>query len=122
MKKLGADHEYVATIINNLGWVLQDLGDLAGAKAAFERALKIDEATYGPDHPNVAIRCQQLGHVLKDLGDLAGAKAAYERALKIDETTLVQIIPMSPSTSTTWAVCCKTWATWRGRKPPSSAP
>ncbi len=63
--------------------MLQDLGDLAGAKAAFERALKIDEATYGPDHPNVAIDVNNLGSVLQDLGDLAGAQAAYERALKI---------------------------------------
>jgi len=63
--------------------VLQDLGDLAGAKAAFERALKIDEAAYGRDHPSVAIRVNNLGGVLKALGDLAGAKAAYERALRI---------------------------------------
>ena len=26
-------------------------GDAAGARAAFERALKIDEAAFGPDHP-----------------------------------------------------------------------
>ena len=37
--------------VNNLGSVLRDLGDLAGARAAFERALTIDEAAYGPDHP-----------------------------------------------------------------------
>jgi Tetratricopeptide repeat len=32
--------------------LLQQLGDLAGAKASFERALRIVEAVYGPDHPN----------------------------------------------------------------------
>jgi hypothetical protein len=30
---------------------MQDSGDHAGAKAAFERALRIDQAAYGPDHP-----------------------------------------------------------------------
>jgi hypothetical protein len=35
--------------------VLQELGDLAGAKANFERAIAITEASLGPDHPNVAI-------------------------------------------------------------------
>jgi hypothetical protein len=40
--------------VNNLGRVFQDLGDLCCARAAFERALRIDEAAYGPDHPNVA--------------------------------------------------------------------
>jgi hypothetical protein len=32
--------------------VLQELGDLAGARASFERALRIFEAAYGPDHPS----------------------------------------------------------------------
>jgi tetratricopeptide (TPR) repeat protein len=72
---------------NNLGYHIQTLADYAGAKAAFERALKIDEATYGPDHPDVAIDVNNLGNVLRELGDHAGAKAAFERALKIDEAT-----------------------------------
>ena len=63
--------------------MLQDLGDHAGAKAAYERAIKIGEAAFGPDHPNVAIRVNNLGGVLQELGDHAGAKAAYERSLKI---------------------------------------
>ena len=62
---------------------MQDLGDLAGAKKLYERALKIDEAAFGPDHPTVAIDVNNLAGVLKDLGDLAGAKKLYERALKI---------------------------------------
>ena len=65
--------------------MLQDLGDLAGARAAFERALSIDENAFGPKHPNVAIDVNNLGSVLQDLGDLPGARAAYERALAIDE-------------------------------------
>jgi hypothetical protein len=38
---------------NNLGLVLQDLGDLPGAREQFERALTISEAALGPDHPTV---------------------------------------------------------------------
>ena len=68
--------------------MLQALGDLAGARAAFERALRIDEASFGPDHPNVASDVNNLGLVLQDLGDLAGARAAYERALAIFERFL----------------------------------
>ena len=37
--------------VNNLGSVLQALGDLAGARAAFERALQIDEKILGPTTP-----------------------------------------------------------------------
>ena len=47
--------------VNNLGVVLKDLGDLDGARKAFERALAIDEKAFGPDHPNVARRRQQPG-------------------------------------------------------------
>ena len=83
MLAFGPDHPNVARDVNNLGRVLKDLGDLAGARAAYERALAIDEAAFGPHHPNVAIRVNNLGGVLKDLGDLAGARAAYERALQI---------------------------------------
>ena len=73
------------------------VADLAGAKAAFERALRIDEASFGPDHPDVAIRVNNLGSVLRALGDLAGVRAAFERALAICERVLG---PDHPSTRT----------------------
>ncbi|MEP7135330.1 MAG: toll/interleukin-1 receptor domain-containing protein [Chloroflexota bacterium] len=76
-----------AIYINNLAGVQYTLGDLPGARTAFERALKIDEAIFGTDHPNVATDVNNLGMVLQDLGDLPGARAAFERALKIDEAT-----------------------------------
>jgi Tfp pilus assembly protein PilF len=72
---------------NELGWHLDDVADYAGARAAYERALAIDEAAFGPQHPNVATDVNNLGWVLKALGDLAGARAAYERALAIDQRT-----------------------------------
>jgi len=77
--------EDAANLWNSLGYHLDRIADLAGARAAFERALAIDERAFGPDHPNVARDVNNLGLVLKDLGDLAGARAAYERALAIDE-------------------------------------
>ncbi|MBI4759837.1 MAG: FxSxx-COOH system tetratricopeptide repeat protein [Chloroflexota bacterium] len=72
---------------NNYGYHLNMIADYAGARAAYERAIKIWEANLGPDHPHVAASVNNLGLVLKDLGDLVGARAAFERALKIDEAT-----------------------------------
>jgi tetratricopeptide (TPR) repeat protein len=66
--------------------------DLAQARQCYERALRIDEATFGPDHPNVAIRVNNLGSVLKALGDLAQARQCYERALRIFRKFLEMII------------------------------
>jgi hypothetical protein len=54
IRSFGSDHPEVATDVNNLGSVLQDLGDLDGARKAFERALKIDEGAYGLDNNDLA--------------------------------------------------------------------
>jgi len=75
----------VAIVTSMLGSVLHALGELAGARAAFERALAIGEQVYGPDHPEVATYVNNLGSVLQALGELAGARAAFERALAIGE-------------------------------------
>ena len=40
--------------------MLQDLGDLAGAREAFERALGICEAMLGADHPNTRLVRENL--------------------------------------------------------------
>jgi Tfp pilus assembly protein PilF len=79
--------EHAAVLLNNLGYHSQMFADLAEARALYERALRIDEVTYGPDHPNVAIRVNNLGMVAQDQGDLAAARALFERALRIDEAT-----------------------------------
>ena len=74
-------------LLNELGTHLHMIADLAGAKAAFERALALGEANFGPDHPEVAIHVNNLGLVLRDFGDLAGAKAAFQRALATSEAS-----------------------------------
>ena len=76
------------TLWNESGYHLQMVADYVGARAAFERALAIDERAFGPEHPNVARDVNNLGLVLKDLGELSGARAAYERALRIFEKFL----------------------------------
>jgi tetratricopeptide (TPR) repeat protein len=77
--------EGAAYLWNDLGYHIRKLAYYAGAMAAFERALRIDESTLGPDHPDVARDVNNIGTVLCDLGDLQGAKTAHERALKIRE-------------------------------------
>ncbi len=81
----GLDHPSVATIVSNIGLLLEAQGDLAGALEYIQRALQIDEKVYGPDHPNVAIDVSNIGAVVKVQGDLAGALEYIQRALQIDE-------------------------------------
>jgi tetratricopeptide (TPR) repeat protein len=62
-----------------------DLGHVAEALPLMERALRIDNATYGPEHPNVARDLTNLAFVYRGLGDPTEARALMERALRIFE-------------------------------------
>ena len=70
MLKLGA--------YNNLGNLRRAVGDLTGAKAAYEMALQID--------PNFATGHYNLGMTLKALGCLKDAIASYQQALQLNPT------------------------------------
>jgi hypothetical protein len=48
---LGPDHPDVAATRNNLGLVLRDLGNVAGARIQLLQALKIAKARLGTRHP-----------------------------------------------------------------------
>ena len=77
----------LAITLSNLGMVLHDLGDAAGARPLLVRALDIDEKTFDAEHPRVALRLSNLALALREPGDAAGAKPLLERALSVDEKT-----------------------------------
>ncbi|HEU0053027.1 MAG TPA: tetratricopeptide repeat protein, partial [Longimicrobium sp.] len=56
----GTAHPFYATISSNLGDVLQDQGDLSGARTLYARALAIDEAAYGKTNRSVARDLRKL--------------------------------------------------------------
>ncbi len=93
-----AELEQAGTLWSNLGTHLQVVAEYSGAKAAFERALRISEAAFGPDHPTVAIRVNNLGKLLVALGEYTEAKAAFDRALAIRKEKLGN---NDPDTATT---------------------
>ena len=70
------------------GTVLRDLGDLACARAALERALAIREAVYGHEHPDTAHSLWSLGILERDTGDTQQAGECLEEALSIFEKSL----------------------------------
>ena len=82
------DQHLYAASLNNLGTLLQDMGDLAGARPYYERALTIKEKALGPDHPDTALSLNNLGYLLQAMGNLAEARPYYERALAIKEAKL----------------------------------
>jgi tetratricopeptide (TPR) repeat protein len=77
----GADHVALIPICTDLGDAMRSLGNLAEAKALYERALALN-----PEDPSVPFTLCGLGRVLEHLGDLQEAKASYQKALTIAET------------------------------------
>jgi tetratricopeptide (TPR) repeat protein len=59
------------------------IGDYAGARPYYERALAIREQVLGAEHPNTATSLNNLGVLLQVQGDYAGARPYFERALRI---------------------------------------
>ncbi len=92
-KAFGPNHPNIATRLNNLAYVLKNLGDLQNARTLIERSLKIDEESLGPNHPNVAIDLNNLASVSQSLGELQQAKDFVERSLKISEEAFGQTHP-----------------------------
>jgi tetratricopeptide (TPR) repeat protein len=96
-KVLGPEHPHTSRSLNNLGFVFEAQGDLAGARPLYERALAINEKVLGPEHPHTAANLHNLARLALVLGDLAGARPLQERALAINEKVLG---PEHPHTAT----------------------
>ena len=62
--------------LNNLAGLLQDQGDLAGARPLYERALAICEKVLGPEHPDTAHEPQQPRRPASGPGRPRGRAAA----------------------------------------------
>jgi hypothetical protein len=82
------DHPLTAETCSSLAGVLQQTGDAAGATPLLERALAIDERTFGPNHVVTASAARALAASRELAGDAQAAEALYARALAIDESAL----------------------------------
>ncbi len=67
------------------GEVAAARGDLARARASFERSLALNEKISGPDHPELAGTLVDLAEVSRREGDAAAAAELCRRALAIAE-------------------------------------
>ena len=75
------DQPNVAVTLTNLGNAWRPLGDQAKKRDMLERALAINERTYGRDHKEVAITLMNLGVAYGKLGrQREGARRAGARA------------------------------------------
>jgi TolA-binding protein len=74
-RAIDKDHPEEASEANNLGLQLAEQGDVAGARAAFQRAIDSGHADQAP------MAAWNLGVLLAEQGDVAGARTAFQRAI-----------------------------------------
>jgi tetratricopeptide (TPR) repeat protein len=79
----GETHPYIATSLNNIGFVLDSQGKYTEAIARFDEALQIDRQYFGNSHPNVASDLFSLGAALVQQEKYATAIVKLEQALQI---------------------------------------
>ena len=95
---LGEDNETTLDTLNQLGGVLNDIGDYEEARKVFEKCLLGQEKVLGEDHRKTLMTVGNLGIIYDDLKDYEKALEYYERALKGSEKTLGKTHPDTLST------------------------
>ena len=77
-----ASTAHTAEVLQNLGAVLYDQGDVAGALSKFEESLAMRREVHDDKpHPDIASSLHSIGLVLREQGDLAGALSKLEESL-----------------------------------------
>ena len=87
-KELGPEHSKVATALNNLAALYNNLVRYADAEPLYKRALAIDERALGPDHPGIAAALNNLAELYRRQNRFVDAVPLYERAIAIREKAL----------------------------------
>ncbi len=75
----------LATQTNNLAEFYRDQARFYEAELFIQRALEIDEVSFGKDHPEVATALNNLANLYQDTNRLEKAEPLYKRALEIYE-------------------------------------
>jgi tetratricopeptide (TPR) repeat protein len=82
----GSSSADTAAYLGDLGCLLQDMGDWAGAEQCFKRALAIMDAQQPPDYPGIATALSNQASLLQAQGRPVAAKDMYQQAIDILES------------------------------------
>ncbi len=96
-----------ATVLSNLGEVLNDQGKYNEAESYYRRALAIREKQLGLHHPDTANSYNNLSHLLYRMARYAEAEPFLRRALEINTATLGDDQAMVALTRNNLAECLR---------------
>ena len=117
----GPDHPEVATAVNNLGGVLRELGDLAGAHTASNAHSRLTKPPSVPTIPKSQPMSTISAASCKTSATSRARANAANAHSRLAKPLSVPTIPKSPSASTISAASCKTSATSRARASATNA-
>ncbi|MBX7083309.1 MAG: tetratricopeptide repeat protein, partial [Nannocystaceae bacterium] len=100
-----ADPARHGMLLNNLGDIERQLGELPAAREHLDQALRLWEQAYGPDHPFMAMVLNNLGALDLVTGDTVAAEAKLRRVVEIRERALGPAHPMLATSLANLAVC-----------------
>jgi tetratricopeptide (TPR) repeat protein len=87
-QRLGPDHPYVTSSLNNLAALYRAQGRYSEAEPLYVRSLSIWEQQLGEVHPNVASSLNNLAALYRDQGRYSEAEPLLVRSLSIREQQL----------------------------------
>jgi tetratricopeptide (TPR) repeat protein len=76
-------HPDLAEVLNDMGYVLSQSGDLDNAERFYRESLAMYQRLLGDKHPYVATELENVAFVLQSKGDSAGAEALLRQSLEI---------------------------------------
>lgn len=93
LARAGKNPDVVATILNNLGSVYQDMGDLREAEHCYRRAVEMIEAANGPESIGLAGPLNNLGSLYLEQSKYSKSVEVRRRSLAIREKAYGQSNP-----------------------------
>ena len=87
-QRLGKDHPYVATSLNNLAYLYSVQGRYEEAEPLYLQALKLRKKLLGGDHPDVATSLNNLAYLYQAQGRYEEAEPLYLQALELRKKLL----------------------------------
>ncbi len=97
-ERLSATESFFIEVQNNLGQLFYMQSDYVQAEPYFQRAVKIQENTFGPEHPRTAQSLHHLAKLYAAQKKYAQAKTIFQRALRIRQEKLGETHPDSVET------------------------
>jgi tetratricopeptide (TPR) repeat protein len=76
-------HPDLAEVLNDMGYLLDERGDLDESEKFYREALAMYQRLLGDKHPYVATALENVALILQDKGDLAGAETLYMQSLQM---------------------------------------